>query len=108
MSQQSIQVQKKVQDISTRLMALGSKDTSSNVNRPLHLANITNNHDTIIKILRNFPFHSFKMDVPEFDESDPLSWIFKINRFFNFHNTPDKQIITIASFYTDGTTLNWY
>lgn len=50
----------------------------------------------------------FKMDIPRFDGTDVLGWIFKINHFFNFHNTQEEQRISIASFYLDGPDLNWY
>lgn len=30
------------------------------------------------------------MEVTHFDGTDPMGWIFKINNFFNFHNTPDE------------------
>lgn len=50
----------------------------------------------------------FKMDIPRFDGTDALGWIFKIDHFFNFHNTQEEQRISIASFYLDGPALNWY
>lgn len=50
----------------------------------------------------------FKMDNPRFDGNDALGWIFTINSFFNFHNTQEKQRISIASFYLDGPALNWH
>lgn len=48
------------------------------------------------------------MDIPRFDGNDALGWIFKINHFFNFHNTQEEQRISIASFYLDGPALNWF
>lgn len=47
------------------------------------------------------------MGIPRFDGPDALGWNFKINHFFNFHNTPEDQGISI-SFYMDGSALNWY
>jgi len=49
-----------------------------------------------------------KLDIPRFDGSDPLGWIFKINQFFEFHNTPEDQRIRMASFYMEGEALTWY
>ena len=49
-----------------------------------------------------------KLDVPRFDGSDPLGWIFKITQFFEYHHTPDHDRLTIASFYMDGRALAWY
>ncbi|GAU40457.1 hypothetical protein TSUD_141370 [Trifolium subterraneum] len=39
---------------------------------------------------------------------DPLGWIFKISQFFVYHNTPEEERITVASFYLDGAALAWY
>jgi hypothetical protein len=33
---------------------------------------------------------SIKLDIPRFDGSDPMDWIFKINQFFDYHLTPDE------------------
>ncbi|KAL5133890.1 Retrovirus-related Pol polyprotein from transposon TNT 1-94 [Glycine soja] len=49
-----------------------------------------------------------KLDMPHFDGFDPLGWIFKINQFFEYHNTPDHERLTIASFYTDDRALAWF
>lgn len=46
-----------------------------------------------------------KLDVPRFDGSEPLCWIFTINLFFEYHNTPDHERLTITSFYMDGRAL---
>ena len=49
-----------------------------------------------------------KLDVPRFDGTDPLGWIFKITQFFEYHHTPEHERLTIASFYMDGRALAWY
>jgi hypothetical protein len=49
-----------------------------------------------------------KLDVPRFDGQNANGWIFKISQFFTYHNTPDEERITIASFYLDGPALAWY
>lgn len=49
-----------------------------------------------------------KLDVPRFDGTDTHGWIFKISQFFTYHQTPDEERITIASFYLDGPALAWY
>lgn len=43
----------------------------------------------------------FKMEVPRFDGTDALSWIFKKFQFFNFHNTVKEQRIPIAFILMD-------
>ena len=37
---------------------------------------------------------------------DAMGWIFKISQFFDYHNTPDEECITVSSFYMDGLTLS--
>lgn len=49
-----------------------------------------------------------KLEVPRFDGTDALGWIFKISQFFDFHGTPDHERLTIASFYMDGAALSWF
>lgn len=49
-----------------------------------------------------------KLDVPKFDDIDAIGWIFKISQFFTYHQTPEADILTVASFYMDGPTLSWY
>jgi hypothetical protein len=51
---------------------------------------------------------TIKLDIPRFDGSDPLGWIFKISQFFEFHHTPEDQRIRMASFYMEGEALTWY
>ena len=43
-----------------------------------------------------------KLEVPRFDGTEPLSWIFKINQYFEYHGTPERDRLTIASFYMEG------
>ncbi|PNY17782.1 hypothetical protein L195_g014534, partial [Trifolium pratense] len=46
-----------------------------------------------------------KLDVPRFDGQQAHGWIFKISQFFTYHNTPEEERITVASFYLDGPAL---
>ncbi|XP_028186557.1 uncharacterized protein LOC114373245 [Glycine soja] len=52
--------------------------------------------------------HHMKLDVPRFDGSDPLGWIFKISQFFDYQGIPDQERLTVAAFYMDGPALSWY
>nr|KYP68937.1 Retrotransposon-derived protein PEG10 [Cajanus cajan] len=82
-------------DMQHRLSNLESKPPSSP-----HSINAINNPPS--------PRHFLKLDVPRFDGSDPLGWIFKITQFFDYHNTPEEERITVASFYLDGAALAWF
>ena len=52
--------------------------------------------------------HRMKLDVPRFDGTDPLGWIFKINQFFEYHSTREHDCLTISSFYMEGCALAWF
>jgi len=52
--------------------------------------------------------HHMKLDVPRFDGTEPLGWIFKINQFFEYHGTPEQDRLTVALFYMEGRTLAWF
>ena len=52
--------------------------------------------------------HRMKLEVPHFDGTEPLGWIFKINQFFEYHGTPEHERLTIASFYMEGRVLAWF
>ena len=52
--------------------------------------------------------HRMKLEVPRFDGTEPLGWIFKINQFFEYHSTPDHERLTIASFYVECRALAWF
>ena len=49
-----------------------------------------------------------KLDIPHFDGSNPLGWIFQITQYFDLHNIPEEQRLQIASFSMDGEALNWF
>ena len=49
-----------------------------------------------------------KLDVLRFNGTNTHGWIFKISQFFTYHQTPEEERITIASFYLDGAALAWY
>ncbi|GAU40605.1 hypothetical protein TSUD_28110 [Trifolium subterraneum] len=49
-----------------------------------------------------------KLEVLRFDGTDAMGWIFKISQFFDYHNTPEEERLTVASFYMDGPALSWY
>jgi len=52
--------------------------------------------------------HWMKLDVPRFDGSDAIGWIFKITHFFEYHTTTDHERLTITSFYMEGQALAWF
>ncbi|ESW27088.1 hypothetical protein PHAVU_003G172600 [Phaseolus vulgaris] len=55
--------------------------------------------------LQYFTRRSLKLDMPRFDGSKPLAWIFKIKQFFDYHRTPNDQRLQLVSFSMEGETL---
>lgn len=54
------------------------------------------------------PRPHLKLEIPRFDGTDPVRWIFKATQFFDYQGTPNEDRITLASFYMDGSTLSWF
>lgn len=74
----------------------------------------TSSHSLTSSTTNHNPLHpppSFlhmKLEVSPFEGSDPFCWIFKINQFFAYHDTPKPDSLTIASFYMGGLTFAWF
>lgn len=49
-----------------------------------------------------------KLEVPIFTGEDVLGWLFQINHYFFFHQTPEDQRVAIAAFYMRGSALHWF
>ncbi|XP_075478825.1 uncharacterized protein LOC142519678 [Primulina tabacum] len=56
----------------------------------------------------NSPLRSMRLEVPHISGINPSAWISRIQRYFDFYNTPDSQRLVIASFHLDGDALDWY
>ncbi|KAF5443243.1 hypothetical protein F2P56_035816, partial [Juglans regia] len=49
-----------------------------------------------------------KLDFPHFRGEDPEGWVFKMNHYFAFYQTPVAQKILMASYHMEGEALTWY
>ncbi|KAH7672098.1 Retrotransposon gag domain-containing protein [Dioscorea alata] len=49
-----------------------------------------------------------RLEIPKFDGTDPESCVFKIEEFFNFHETPASLRLRIVSFHLEGKASAWY
>ena len=58
--------------------------------------------------LQPFTWTSMKLDMPRFDGSEPLAWIFKIKQFFDYHRTPEDQRLQMVGFFMEGEALTWF
>ena len=44
----------------------------------------------------------------KFDGKDPITWIFQMDQFFDIHQVPNLQKVTIASLYLEPQQFVWY
>jgi len=58
--------------------------------------------------LSPFSRTAVKLNIPHFDGSNPLGWIFKITQYFELHNISEDQHLRIASFSMEGEALSWF
>ena len=49
-----------------------------------------------------------KIDMRKFDGKDPITWIFQMEQFFDIHQVPNLQKVTIASLYLEPQQFVWY
>ncbi|KAH9291976.1 hypothetical protein KI387_042841, partial [Taxus chinensis] len=49
-----------------------------------------------------------KVDMRKFDGKDPLNWINQMENFFELHQTPSGQKVTLASLYLEPDQFVWY
>ncbi|XP_014517232.1 uncharacterized protein LOC106774700 [Vigna radiata var. radiata] len=55
------------------------------------------------------PMRNLSLDFPHFDgKSSVLSWIFKAEKFFNYHNTPDMARVDITAMHFEGEVVPWF
>nr|GMC60707.1 Transposon Ty3-G Gag-Pol polyprotein [Ipomoea batatas] len=52
--------------------------------------------------------HSMRLDIPKFGGEDPHQWIFNIQEYFNFHQTPETQRLQIAGFCLEAEASEWF
>ena len=57
----------------------------------------------------NFPqVRKLNFDLPRFDGTNALDWIFNADRFFDYYNIPDMERISIASTHIDKGVVPWF
>ena len=60
------------------------------------------------KYAPNQAFRAFKLKVPRFDGSDPNGWLFRVEAFFDYHDTPDDLCLQIVSLHLEGRATTWF
>lgn len=62
-----------------------------------------------VEVANNMPRIGFlRLELPRFDGSDASGWIFRIQEYFDYHNTPDDQRIKVVAFNLEGKASDWY
>ncbi|XP_035548740.1 uncharacterized protein LOC118349222 [Juglans regia] len=51
---------------------------------------------------------SVRISFPSFQGEDPLGWLYKVNQFFLFYNTPPHHKVRLASFHMEGKAMVWF
>ena len=49
-----------------------------------------------------------KFDKRKFDGKGPMTWIFQMEQYFDLHEVPNLQKVTIASLYLEPKQFVWY
>ena len=49
-----------------------------------------------------------KLTCPRFESGDPTEWLYKINKFFEYHRTPETHKLSLATLHLDGAASTWY
>jgi hypothetical protein len=49
-----------------------------------------------------------RLDFPRFDGDNPSGWMYKVNQFFAYYQTPLYQRVRMASFHMEGEALIWF
>ncbi|XP_057452390.1 uncharacterized protein LOC130744215 [Lotus japonicus] len=54
------------------------------------------------------PTKALKLQLTQFDGTDPVSWVFQAEQYFQFLQIPGDQRLHLAAFYMKGEALVWY
>ncbi|GJS06497.1 transposon ty3-G gag-pol polyprotein [Tanacetum coccineum] len=49
-----------------------------------------------------------KLNLPAFDGSNPLDWLFQADQYFSFYNITPPQRLSMIAFHLTGDALSWY
>ena len=49
-----------------------------------------------------------KMDFPKFSGDDPREWLSQVAQYFEFQETLEERMVTLASFHLEGEANQWW
>ena len=101
MEEESVTLETKLEDLDQRFLDLHLQhSTMSNWQQPESSA------DTEFSASNNF--RGPKIDFPRFNGDDPTGWKYKVEQYFNMHNTFDVTKVLLASFHLEHEALQWF
>ncbi|KAJ1376773.1 hypothetical protein SESBI_49584 [Sesbania bispinosa] len=79
-----------------------------NVSQPRGSA--SNNSSQLVTLSNaSLPSKEISLGFPHFDGSTlVMEWIFKVEKFFTYHNTPDASRVDIAAMHFDKDVVPWF
>jgi hypothetical protein len=67
-----------------------------------HVGGENGGYDRIIQT------RAVRLDFPRFEGENPSHWVYKVNQFFEYYQTPIPQRLRMASFHMEGDALIWF
>lgn len=52
--------------------------------------------------------NSLRLELPRFDGTDAIGWLFRIQEYFDFHEIPEEQRLWIVALNLEGKASDWY
>ena len=71
-------------------------------------SNSTSTTNEAIPIRTAFQVKDVVLEFPRFDGHNVLHWIFTAEQFFDYHHTPDEDIVAIAGIHLDKDVVPWF
>ena len=49
-----------------------------------------------------------RVDFPRWEEGDPIGWISRTERYFQYHKTADASMVKFAAIHLEGDAIQWF
>ena len=49
-----------------------------------------------------------RVDFPRWEEGDPIGWISRAERYFQYHKIADASMVKIAAIHLEGDAIQWF
>ena len=53
-------------------------------------------------------YSRMRVDFPRWEEGDPIGWISRAERYFQYHKTTDASMVEIAAIHLAGHSIQWF